>query len=69
VDEPRWAAANKDSDAGQCPNVEVLKNYQIVLPNGSYVPLSSLGDVRNGYEEPIGGATEWQTGGGFPGVA
>ncbi len=37
---------------GSAPSVEVLKSYQIVLPNGSYVPLSSLGDVRNGFEEP-----------------
>lgn len=37
---------------GSAPSVEVLKNYQIVLPNGSYVPLSSLGEVRNGFEEP-----------------
>jgi len=50
VDEPRWAAANKAFGRWAVPNVEVLKNYQIVLP--SYVPLSSLGDVRNGYEEP-----------------
>lgn len=37
---------------GSAPNVEVLKNYQIVLPSGGFVPLSSLGDVRNGFEEP-----------------
>lgn len=33
---------------GSAPSVEVLKTYQIVLPNGAYVPLSSLGEVRNG---------------------
>lgn len=36
---------------GSAPSVEVLENYQIVLPNGSYVPLSSLGEVRNGFED------------------
>ena len=36
---------------GSAPNVEVLKSYQILLPNGSYVPLSSLGEVNNGFAE------------------
>ncbi|MBD2014224.1 efflux RND transporter permease subunit [Microcoleus sp. FACHB-53] len=36
---------------GSAPNVEVLKSYQILLPNGSYVALSSLGEVDNGYAE------------------
>ncbi|HEY9874157.1 MAG TPA: efflux RND transporter permease subunit [Candidatus Obscuribacterales bacterium] len=36
---------------GSAANVEVLKQYQIVLPNGSFVPLSSLGEVRNGSGE------------------
>ncbi|HEY9728661.1 MAG TPA: efflux RND transporter permease subunit, partial [Chroococcales cyanobacterium] len=36
---------------GSAANVEVLKSYEIVLPNGSYVPLSSLGVVDNGYAE------------------
>ncbi len=36
---------------GSAPNVEVLKTYQIVLPNGGYVPLSSLGEVSNGFAE------------------
>jgi hydrophobe/amphiphile efflux-1 (HAE1) family protein len=37
---------------GSAPNVEVLKTYQIVLPNGSFVPLSTLGEVRDGSAEP-----------------
>ncbi len=37
---------------GSAPNVEVLKNYQIVLSNGDFVPLYSLGDVRDGSAEP-----------------
>ncbi|MBW4574825.1 MAG: efflux RND transporter permease subunit [Aphanothece sp. CMT-3BRIN-NPC111] len=37
---------------GSAPNVEQLSNYQIVLTNGSYVPLSSLGTVRNSSAEP-----------------
>ena len=37
---------------GSAPNVNVLQNYQIVLPNGGFVPLSSLGEVRNGSAEP-----------------
>ncbi|MBD2125856.1 efflux RND transporter permease subunit [Microcoleus sp. ZQ-A2] len=36
---------------GSAPNVEVLKSYQILLPNGSYVALSSLGEVDNGFAE------------------
>jgi hydrophobe/amphiphile efflux-1 (HAE1) family protein len=36
---------------GSAPNVEVLKSYQILLPNGSYVALSSLGEVSNGFAE------------------
>jgi multidrug efflux pump subunit AcrB len=36
---------------GSAPNVEVLKSYQILLPNGSYVPLSSLGEVTDGFAE------------------
>lgn len=36
---------------GSAPSVEVLKNYQIVLPNGDFVPLYSLGDVRDGSAE------------------
>lgn len=37
---------------GSATSVDVLKNYQIVLPNGSFVPLYSLGDVRDGSAEP-----------------
>ncbi len=37
---------------GSAPNVGALRNYQIVLPDGGFVPLSSLGEVRNGFEEP-----------------
>jgi len=36
---------------GSAPNVEVLKNYQIVLPNGGFVPLSNLGEVDDGFAE------------------
>ncbi|HEY9635985.1 MAG TPA: efflux RND transporter permease subunit [Coleofasciculaceae cyanobacterium] len=36
---------------GSAPNVEVLKTYQIALENGSYVPLSSLGEVTNSFAE------------------
>jgi hydrophobe/amphiphile efflux-1 (HAE1) family protein len=37
---------------GSAPSVEILSSYQIVLPNGSYVPLSSLGEVSDGFAEP-----------------
>ena len=37
---------------GSAANVSDLSNYQIVLPNSSFVPLSSLGTVRNGSAEP-----------------
>ena len=36
---------------GSAPNVDVLKTYEIVLPNGSSVPLSSLGEVTNSFAE------------------
>ncbi len=36
---------------GSATNVEALKSYQILLPKGSYVPLSSLGEVTNGVAE------------------
>ena len=36
---------------GSAPNVDVLKTYEIVLPNASSVPLSSLGEVTNGFAE------------------
>lgn len=36
---------------GSAPNVDVLKTYEIVLPTGSSVPLSSLGEVTNGFAE------------------
>lgn len=36
---------------GSAANVDVLKSYEIVLPNGSSVPLSSLGEVTNGFAE------------------
>lgn len=36
---------------GSAANVDVLKSYEIVLPNGSSVPLSSLGEVKNGFAE------------------
>jgi hydrophobe/amphiphile efflux-1 (HAE1) family protein len=36
---------------GSASSVEELKNYNIVLPKGSSVPLSSLGEVTNGSAE------------------
>ncbi len=36
---------------GSAPNLEVFKTYQIVLPSGRYVPLSSLGEVTDGFAE------------------
>jgi len=36
---------------GSAANVDVLKTYEIVLPNGSSTPLSNLGEVINGYAE------------------
>ena len=37
---------------GSAASVEDLKNYPIVLPKGSYVPLSTLGKVSYAYAEP-----------------
>ena len=37
---------------GSAASVEDLKNYPIVLPKGSYVPLSTLGEVSYAYAEP-----------------
>ncbi|ARV58838.1 ABC transporter permease [Nostocales cyanobacterium HT-58-2] len=36
---------------GSAASVEVLKNYEIVLPNGGSVPLSSLGNVEDSFAE------------------
>ncbi|MBR8833840.1 MAG: efflux RND transporter permease subunit [Stigonema ocellatum SAG 48.90 = DSM 106950] len=36
---------------GSAPNVNVLKTYEIILPNGGSVPLSSLGTVEDSYGE------------------
>ncbi len=36
---------------GSAESVAALKDYQIVLPNGSSVPLSSLGTVSDGFAE------------------
>jgi multidrug efflux pump subunit AcrB len=36
---------------GSAPTVEALANYQIQLPNGTAVPLNSLGTVDQGYAE------------------
>ncbi|NMG19997.1 efflux RND transporter permease subunit [Brasilonema bromeliae] len=36
---------------GSAASVEVLKNYEIVLPNGGSVPLSSLGTVEDSFGE------------------
>ena len=37
---------------GSAKTVEALRNYRIVLPNGSDVVLSSLGEVKDGGAEP-----------------
>jgi multidrug efflux pump subunit AcrB len=37
---------------GSAPSVEALRQYPIVLPGGGSVPLSSLGDVTQGFAEP-----------------
>ncbi len=36
---------------GSAPNVNVLKTYEIILPNGGSVALSSLGTVEDSYAE------------------
>ncbi|MGF1514405.1 MAG: efflux RND transporter permease subunit [Elainellaceae cyanobacterium] len=36
---------------GSAPTVETLQQYEIVLPSGDSVPLSSLGQVTDGYRE------------------
>ncbi|GAB1539305.1 efflux RND transporter permease subunit [Scytonema sp. NUACC21] len=36
---------------GSAASVEVLRNYEIVLPEGGSVPLSSLGTVEDGYAD------------------
>ena len=37
---------------GSASDVNVLKSYEIVLPNGGSVPLSTLGEVSDRFEEP-----------------
>lgn len=37
---------------GSAPSVEDLQQYPIVLPSGTSVPLSSLGEVRDRYGDP-----------------
>lgn len=37
---------------GSAATLDTLKTYRIVLPNGEDVPLTSLGDVRDGFAEP-----------------
>jgi len=37
---------------GSAPSVTALQNYQITLPKGGFVPLSSLGTVTDGSAEP-----------------
>ena len=37
---------------GSADSVEALSNYRIILPNGGDVPLSSLGEVKDGSAEP-----------------
>ena len=41
---------------GSAKTVADLKNYPIILPNGDQVPLTSLGEVRDGFGEPRQGA-------------
>ncbi|MGB7443950.1 MAG: efflux RND transporter permease subunit [Coleofasciculaceae cyanobacterium] len=37
---------------GSAKTVEELRNYRVVLANGDSVPLSSLGEVKDGFSEP-----------------
>jgi multidrug efflux pump subunit AcrB len=37
---------------GSAPSVQALQNYEITLPKGGFVPLSSLGSVTDGTAEP-----------------
>ncbi len=37
---------------GSAATVKELQNYQIILPNGSFVPLSSLGEIEDSFAEP-----------------
>ena len=37
---------------GSATSVESLRNYQINLPKGGFVPLSSLGEITDSYGEP-----------------
>ncbi|MBP0012123.1 MAG: efflux RND transporter permease subunit [Roseofilum sp. SBFL] len=37
---------------GSAATLETLKTYRIVLPNGEDIPLTSLGEVNNGFAEP-----------------
>lgn len=37
---------------GSAATLDTLKTYRIVLPNGEAVPLTSLGEVHNGFAEP-----------------
>jgi hydrophobe/amphiphile efflux-1 (HAE1) family protein len=37
---------------GSAPSVDLLKNYPIAISDGESVPLSTLGDVTNGFAEP-----------------
>ncbi len=41
---------------GSAKTVADLKDYSIILPNGDQVPLTSLGEVRDGFGEPRQGA-------------
>lgn len=42
---------------GSAQTLAEFKNYRIVLPNGETVPLSSLGEIRDGSAEPRQAAT------------
>lgn len=37
---------------GSAPTVELLQDYPITIPGGESVPLSTLGEVTNGFAEP-----------------
>ncbi|MBD2086553.1 efflux RND transporter permease subunit [Trichocoleus sp. ST-U3] len=37
---------------GSAPNVQALQNYEIILPGGGSVPLSALGEIRDGSSDP-----------------
>ncbi|QIZ70810.1 efflux RND transporter permease subunit [Oxynema aestuarii] len=47
---------------GSAPDVATLSNYEILLPSGESVPLSSVGEVRDGFAEARQLARFWEVG-------